>query len=491
MKRYTAYLSAVLLAAAFLAPGARAQDSYLDRLEWLPGEVLIVRDSAGVRQALVEMAVNWKDVPEVGAQHTVEIVPILISADSSAVFRFTPIRMEGRIRSRIIERERVLGSAPIESSDTLMFIQTGKKAPRTVYYSDALPYDPSMLEGRLGLLCTVYGCAGCLEDTDTMILAEVLPRYIPTWSTDFSQSPDGDNKHRENRYVARLDYLVNSADINPRYKNNSASLDGILQSVRTAMNDTLYTVRGLRFHGWASPDGTEDLNASLAARRAASLADYIKGMGIPDSLCIVEGGAEDWDGFFAAVAEHPAISGSQTVSQVRQALTADNRDSCERVLRADRELFNILREEILPPLRRIEYVIAYDMRNFTPEEAERLWQEHPEWLSINELNSVAALYGPEDPRSLEVLLTAARTYPGDGATVYNAALALYRAGRTDECMKMLAGLSAPAPMNLLGVIRAGQGDYEAAAEAFSTAAEAGNSEAAENLKQLENVLEQL
>lgn len=491
MKRFTAYITMMLLSAAALAPGAGAQDTYLELIDWRPGEVRVVRDSAGVRQAVLEIGISWKDTPWADPRHAVDIVPVLVSADSSEVFPFTPIHFEGRARARLIERERVLNGDTLASVSPAVVIPIGKDAPGTVLYSALRPYDPAMLEGHLELYCTVHGCAGCLEYRDTLVLNGVLPRYVPSWTAEWTQSPDGDNKHRENSYVARLDYHVNSADISPRYRNNAEALDGILTSVRTAMNDTLYTVRGLSFHGWASPDGPEDFNASLAARRASSLADYIIGMGIDEDLCTVEGGAEDWDGFFAAVDAHPAIAGNPTVARVRSALTASNRDSCERLLRADRELFDVLCEDILPPLRRIEYVIGYDIRNFSPEEAEALWQEHPEWLSINELNSVAALYGPDDPRSLEVLLTAARTYPSDQSTVYNAALALYRAGRTDECLSMISGSSYPASLNLLGVIRASRGQYDSAMESFRAAAEGGSSDAVANLRELENIIEQL
>ena len=104
---------------------------------------------------------------------------------------------------------------------------------------------------------------------------------------------------------------------------------------------------------------------------------------------------------------------------------------------------------------------------------------------------MAALYGPDDPRSLEVLLTAARTYPSDQSTVYNAALALYRAGRTDECLSMISGSSYPASLNLLGVIRASRGQYDSAMESFRAAAEGGSSDAVANLRELENIIEQL
>ena len=212
---------------------------------------------------------------------------------------------------------------------------------------------------------------------------------------------------------------------------------------------------------------------------------------LPDSLFIVEGGAEDWDGFFAAVAGHAALAGNETIARVRALLTDSNRDSCERILRADRRLYNVLHTDILPPLRRTEYVIEYDIRNFTPEEAERLWREHPQWLSINEFYSVAQLYGEDDPRYVEVLLAAARTYPADVAATHNAAMALHRAGMTTEAVSLLSGRYEPGLLNTLGIIYAGEEMFPEARAAFNMAAASGYADAQTNLEQLDRVEEQL
>ena len=64
-------------------------------------------------------------------------------------------------------------------------------------------------------------------------------------------------------------------------------------------------------------------------------------------------------------------------------------------IKKDYATYDILRNEILIPMRRIEYSIEYQVRDFTPEEAMAFWTEHPEWLSINELNSVADTYGED------------------------------------------------------------------------------------------------
>lgn len=493
MRRLIYCISALILMTLPRLQELRAQNSYLDRLEWLPGEVRIVADSAdGPKMVELSMAVKWKSKPEVAPQHTVSIVPVLLT-DTAGAFSFTPIYIDGRIRAKALERRMVLDRNSRQRADSSVVVRTGRNAPGTVYYLSRIPYLPAMLDGCVALYETAHGCAECLVETDTLVLAGVLPRFIPSWGPGFVQSPDGDSKRRERRYRADLSFEVNLSQIAPGYKDNTAALEGIAESIHTAMNDSIYTVRAVRFMGYASPEGPERFNTALSARRAASLADHIRSMdtSLPDSLFVVEGGAEDWDGFFAAVAGHAALAGNETVARVRALLTDSNRDSCERILRADRRLYNVLRTDILPPLRRTEYVIEYDIRNFTPEEAERLWREHPQWLSINEFYSVAQLYGENDSRYVEVLLAAARTYPADVAATHNAAMALHRAGMTTEAVSLLSGRYEPGLLNTLGIIYAGEEMYPEARAAFSMAAASGYADAQTNLEQLDRVEEQL
>ena len=79
----------------------------------------------------------------------------------------------------------------------------------------------------------------------------------------------------------------------------------------------------------------------------------------------------------------------------------------------------------------------------------------------------------------------------DPAALNTAATALYEAGRLAEAGKLLEGRGEPLLQNTLGVIRAGEGDYDAALQLFESASDSGNSEAVHNLAELRNVLYQL
>ena len=92
MRRLASHIILTALLTAVLSLRAGAQDSYLDRIEWLPGEMVIGVDSAdGSRTAVLDMVLRWKDRPWAAPQHTVCIVPVLYGQDSTMAFSFAPI----------------------------------------------------------------------------------------------------------------------------------------------------------------------------------------------------------------------------------------------------------------------------------------------------------------------------------------------------------------------------------------------------------------
>ena len=196
MRRLASHIILTALLTAVLSFRAGAQDSYLDRIEWLPGEMVIGVDSAdGSRTAVLDMVLRWKDRPWAAPQHTVCIVPVLYGQDSTMAFSFAPIYIDGRIRSKALEREAVLDRRQVHREEGSFVVEVGRKAPLAVRYTESLPYNAAMLDGYVVLYETVHGCADCLEGTDSLRLADVLPRYVPDWAAPgFMQSPDGDNK---------------------------------------------------------------------------------------------------------------------------------------------------------------------------------------------------------------------------------------------------------------------------------------------------------
>ncbi len=96
------------------------------------------------------------------------------------------------------------------------------------------------------------------------------------------------NQHlvaEEQRTEIKIDFRVNTAHIDPGFANNATRLDEIVEYLNLLDSDSTRTVTSVSFCGTASPEGSYELNRSLAGARLAELERLIRGrVQIPDSI---------------------------------------------------------------------------------------------------------------------------------------------------------------------------------------------------------------
>lgn len=473
---------------------ATAQSSCLDGIRFRPENVRIVTvpdNIGGVGRNLeLSFTLDAESLPVIKSQNSVTLVPVFETGDGSKTFSFPPIYIDGRIRAKAIDRMAVLSG--IDRPEGSIVLRPGaQKGTEDIEYRARIPYDSAMLGGKLVLYETISGCAGCTEDGDSLEYCGLLPPYSPHW--EFSASPASGKKHGEIRETADIKFIVNKYDIMPDWQDNRDVLEKIMTSLRTASDTAMFTVTSVKFTGYASPDGPENFNMELARRRVESLVEYVKNADerIPDSVFSIGSISENWEGLFAAVDSDPEISGNSIIREIRDSLSEDNWQASEKKLKSDKKLYDYLRENILPSLRRTEYTIEYEIRNFTAQEAKSLWDTRPDVLSVDEFMAAAMLYGKDSPEYLQVLLKAAETYPDNVSALNNAAIALYDSKMFTEAETLLEGTQDPLLLNTLGIIQASEKSYEKASESFNRSLAGKNTEAAYNLKELEKILYQL
>ena len=107
---------------------------------------------------------------------------------------------------------------------------------------------------------------------------------------------------------------------------------------------------------------------------------------------------EDWEGFIRALGDFPNLLKRDEVYEVIERYP-DERDFCELQLQklVPPTIYHRLLTEIYPALRRNEYRIEYNVRNFNLEEARRMVDERPDLLSLSEMYKVADSYGKGTP----------------------------------------------------------------------------------------------
>lgn len=179
-----------------------------------------------------------------------------------------------------------------------------------------------------------------------------------------SETTDGD-------YIVRR-YLVRSsgdADFTMHYRISLATLDtslggnpkqlGDLNAFLSGLvGDTLRKVQSVAITGYSSPDGPVQLNEKLAAQRAQDFKAYADSKyGLSKRYTVrVNSVAEDWKMCRTLVAQSQIPDRTAVLQIIDGAQTPEQKELALEKLPA---AWNYMKANILPPLRRVEVMIAY------------------------------------------------------------------------------------------------------------------------------------
>ncbi len=195
-------------------------------------------------------------------------------------------------------------------------------------------------------------------------------------------------------------------------------------------------------NGYASPDGPENFNDKLSDKRSKSGLKAVEKL-LKDSGLNIDAAAygEDWDGFQEAVAASN-IEDKDLILQVLKMYSSSAER--EKEIKNMSSVFNALKTDILPKLRRAQIVNSADITGKTDAEMVALINEG----KVSELN-------------LEELLHIAEAEPAV------AEVALVEAAKTNDARAL----------NNLAVVYAQKGDFDAALANLDKAAKAGDKSA--------------
>lgn len=462
-----------------------AQTSYLEQIQ-VENRQVEKTESRSVRVSMDLLL----DSLDMNRQHSLLLEPVILSADGSREQALTPIYINGKVRDKVVERSMWLNEGRSEG-DTVRIRRRNGRA-QSYYYETDVPFRRWMLNGRLDVRGYVTGCAACSEGDENAATGQILPYEAPQYALSVAQQPQEEViKHRSETRAARLQYRQNGHDVRPDFKNNRAELDEVQASIDAVDEDINLTITGIYVTGYASPEASVPYNLALSERRAKTFVAYVKRRNpdLPDTLWHVAWKGEDWAGLRQAVADDTGVPRQAEVLRIIDACEG-NQDRCERQLKDLRpsSIYQYLLNELYGPLRRNEYRIEYNVRNFTVEEAAQIIHNRPEQLSAAEMQRVADSYGRNSEAYRSTLKIALDTYPDNRVIRHNAALAEIEAGQYEAAVALLKDDAAAdgEMLNLLGVAYVRLGQNDKARDAFRRAVDAGGSgDAADNLAQLE------
>lgn len=492
------YLSIVLLMLALQPTTIYADNetSYLAEIDLRNREV-----SRKNRQVKLKMVIDLSKL-NLRTQHTVALTPVVVAEDGKQEQAFPSVVIDGKTRNRMYLRAQRLKSVELppyhdEKAKTIIRRKRGKT--QCYEYEATLPYARWMLDGRIEIREQVSGCTNCMKGWAQQLLPEadeVLAAYYPQYQLNRMEPTPEPIKVRAETRTARLQFRQNSHKIDPKFKNNQAELDTVTHSIEMVKTDPDLTITGIYITGYASPEGTVAYNQKLSQTRAEALAAYVqKDTQIATSLWHVKGMGEDWDELRKEVLKHPRLLKIEKVLDIIDHGAADL-DTREESLKAlvPPDIYQRLINEMYGPIRRNEYRIEYNVRSFNIKEAKQQIHTRPELLSVEEIYKVADSYNEASDEYREAMLIAACTYPDNVAAVVNAARTEMKHGHTNIAIKLLEEVKTadvPEVLNALGVAYAQNGLYDKAKATLQRAKTAGSKEAANNLQQLEGVMNDL
>lgn len=493
----------LVIATAFLPLRSLAGQGkpYQGEIRILTPELLPEGDSLRIRFVCDAQGVK------VASRQSVELVPLLIGADTSC--QMPVIAVKGRANYLVSRREQALAGAGeravlAKNAPYAVIRGYGRQTPRQVEYSRTVAFEPWMSNAGLVVKEDLCGCGvtHTLSMSSTLARVEtpapapsdriIIPHPFVPHLTYIA--PPAVSTRREISSEAALDFVVSKTEIRPDYMDNAAELKRVQMMIDSVRKDPRITVRSISVIGFASPEGVLFNNKRLSEGRALALVNYLSpNFDFPKEMYHVIFGGENWAGLRQAVAESDLPFKKEVlhiIDNVPVIPTKAGEISRKRAIyeldagRVYRYLLSTYYPHLRKAICKIEYdVIPLDARNF-----EELLGTHMETLNTYELYQAAQYAGLETPRGLELLQAAAWLHPDDATANLNAAVAALQQGNAAAAESLLSKvrMNCPEYENACGMLMILRGQGEDAAAHFRKAAEGGLEAAAANLKQLTN-----
>lgn len=240
---------------------------------------------------------------------------------------------------------------------------------------------------------------------------------------DLMEQMDNDYK-KVTTVVDKTDllYAINSSVVTKKNEKN-ANLDAFKANVDENLQNDRAT-QNIAVKGYASPDGPEKFNDKLSKARSESSQKVVAKL-LKDAGLEIDAAAygEDWDGFKELVEK----SNIQDKNLILQVLSLYNSPAeREAQIKNMSSVFEELKEEILPELRRSQIVNSTDLQGLTDAEIMTAYRNGGELTPEHYLYAAQVL--TEDPAEQVEILTAASKKFNDARVWNNLGVAQTKVG---------------------------------------------------------------
>ncbi|MCD8185810.1 MAG: hypothetical protein LUD68_04935 [Rikenellaceae bacterium] len=358
----------------------------------------------------------------------------------------------------------------VKDNYTVISKQNGGQISQTVSF----PYSPNMKQSTLELRVDAKCKKGTFVPFKVILIAQGVStvQELANLAGQPSIAPDNFQRNTVISQEARIMFLINSANVRPAELTNE-EIKALEQFIADNTGDAKKTVNDINVKAFASPDGPVNFNNQLSQDRArnteTALNQKYKRNPLPGELDFdVEALGEDWEGFKELV-EASNIPDKNLILQVLNMYSDSERRDAE--IHNMSAAFSVLKDKILPELRRSKMQVSVDVAGLTDAELRAAVSQNINQLNLEEMLFAATLY--TDNAEQQKIYKAAADKHNDYRAWNNYAATLLKEGKPAEAAAALnkaAALnnSSNEVINNLGLAALGQGDHDAARRYLSS-----------------------
>lgn len=170
---------------------------------------------------------------------------------------------------------------------------------------------------------------------------------------------------------AFVSFPVKVTEVNPNFRKNQMELERLKSTIDSISNDSTVEILRIQIQGFASPEGSYDMNDRLARERTSSLTRFIiEHTNVAPKLFHTSSVAEDWQGLRNFVDTTSMLAHRDGLLRMIDNKMDDLDLKLKQMATAYPNDYKVLAQETFPLLRHTDYQIDYQLKKVKEEQAE-------------------------------------------------------------------------------------------------------------------------
>ena len=409
----------------------------------------------------IEVACNPEVMTLKGSTVTAEVTVTFPPRyfDEETIMKITPVLVyEG---GEIAGTPKFVQGEYVEDNYTTIVKAEGGSYTQTVTF----PYTPAANKGTLELRFESRCADDCSPKfADFVPFAAIAAAQGIDATQNVANNAEGMGYMKDNfsrvttiSSEAEIKYLINSAKVRPAQL-SEASINEFEAFIKENAEKANVTLGNVFSKGYASPDGPENFNDKLSKQRSESgqtaIQEKLEGVNVSYDAAAY---GEDWDGFKALV-EASSLKDKDLILNVLSMYS--NPAKRDQEIKNLSSVYKVLAEEILPELRRTQFVATAEVEGMTDAQLLAAAKANNKNLTVEEMLYAATLTNNAAEKAA-IYNMAAQTY-NDVRAWNNLAVAEAAQGKLAEAKAALQKAaqlkSAPEITNNLAMVAVAQGN---------------------------------